>query len=174
MQPVTDKYDAIRDNVMQLLTAAAVTYRVRYVGETARETKGDAKPWPCDAWRFTFKGAGKDAEYSGDYFTGIGRRKPKGGAPADKGHPNTLYREDWEKQRLKPVSPPAADILHSLLLDATAEEQNFRDWAADLGYSDDSISALETYRECCDIGPKLRKVFTREHLDALRTATEEL
>jgi hypothetical protein len=173
---MTDKYQDIRDNVTRILAAANVAFTVRYVGETERPS-GD-KPWKCDVWRFTFvkpEDVGRlPHKYEGDYFTGLGHRKPIPGAPKDKGNPNTLYREDWEKRYLKPVAPPAADILHSLILDAGAEAMNFRDWASDYGYSDDSISALETYRTCCNIGAELRRIFGRETVEALRAATEEL
>lgn len=157
----------IRSTVEQILADAKITYSVRLVGETVRDEK-----WKCDAWRFTFSAGAK--RYDGDYFTGLGNRKPVNGAPSDKGNPNTLFREEWEKRWLKPVAPNAADVLHSLTLDATAADECFADWCANYGYSDDSLKALNTYRQCCAIAKELRAIFPRDVLDAIRKAVEEL
>ena len=45
--------------------------------------------------------------------------------------------------------PVLADLLDCLKLDASsAETETFPDWAADMGLSDDSISALQAFGEC--------------------------
>lgn len=157
----------IRSTVEQILSAAQITYAVRHMGETVKD-----KDWKCDAWRFTFSAGAK--RYDGDYFTGLGHRKPVKGAPTDKGNPNTLYREQWEQRWLKPIAPHAADVLHSLMLDVIAANESFADWCANFGYSDDSINALNTYRQCCAIAKELRAIFPRDVLDAIRKAVEEL
>ncbi len=71
-----------------------------------------------------------------DYFTGAGL--------VDKatGKPNKLKLDD---------------VLHSLVMDASACEQSFEDWCADFGSDSDSIRALETYRACQKNAAKLRK-----------------
>ena len=157
----------IRSKVTEILSAAGVTYTARRVGETRR------KDWQCDARRVAFKPAAGPA-FETDYFTGLGHRKPAKGAPADKGRPGTLYREQWEKRYLEPQAPDAADVLYSLVLDAQADSESFPDWCADFGYSDDSIDAFETYRACCDIGRQLRTVFRPEVLAQIRDAVAEL
>ena len=57
----------------------------------------------------------------------------------------------------KPLKPKLDDVLHALVMDASACEQSFEDWCSELGYSDDSIKALETYRECQKNADKLCK-----------------
>ena len=57
----------------------------------------------------------------------------------------------------KPVFPGVASVLHSLMLDAQALDQSFADWCDDLGYDDDSISAFDTYRACCENGKNCKR-----------------
>ena len=86
-----------------------------------------------------------------DYFTGLGRR-----------------------QGLKSPKPPkVADVLYSLLSDASAEQRNFHEWCSDYGYSLDSISALNVYRACLDTAAALRKCFSNELLAELRDLLAE-
>jgi len=51
-----------------------------------------------------------------------------------------------------------------LTLDAQTLDQSFTDWCAEFGYDDDSISAFDTYRACCENSKKLQKVFSRDTL----------
>jgi hypothetical protein len=153
----------IRSAVDQILSAAGIAFKAQLVGETIRDNN-----WKCDAWRVSF------GTFQTDYFTGTGHRKPVNGAPTDKGNPNTLYREDWEKRYLRPVAPKAADVLHSLIMDMEADSMSFRDWCDNYGYSDDSLTALDTYRACCKIAEKMRATFKPETLKALREAVQDL
>ena len=73
----------------------------------------------------------------------------------------------------KIVSPEVASVLHSLTLDAQALNQSFTDWCAEFGYDDDSISAFDTYRACCENGKKLQKVFSRSTLDKLEEILQD-
>lgn len=168
-------YAAIKTVVDGILQDAGVTFSILLVGETSRP-QSDGKAWKCDAWRVTLATGEGNARfaYETDYFTGLGHRKPVKGAPSAKGNPNTLYREQWEKQYLRPQAPRAADVLHSLILDSSADGMSFRDWCSDYGYSDDSISAFDTYRQCCDVAVNLRRIFRPETLNALRDAVQEL
>lgn len=68
------------------------------------------------------------------------------------------------------VAPKLPDVLHSLLLDGSAVDARFEDWCAEYGYSDDSIKALDTFRECERIGKALLRAFTRAELEELREA----
>lgn len=157
----------ISNKVSELLASAKITYSARYVGETVRDDK-----WKCDAWRVSFTPAnGRGMET--DYFTGLGLRKaPAGMRPQ---YPaNTTGRIEWERRWLKPQQPTAADVLHSLVLDAEADYMSFRDWCDNFGYSDDSLQALDCYRACCETAVKLRTVFRPETLAAIREAVQEL
>lgn len=71
------------------------------------------------------------------------------------------------------VTPKLPDVLHSLLLDGAAVDQTFEDWCAELGYSDDSIKARDTFEQCERIGKALARAFTRAELDELREAFRE-
>jgi hypothetical protein len=72
-----------------------------------------------------------------------------------------------------PKKPTAKDIMHSLILDASAIDESFTDWCAELGYSDDSIKAMHIYRECCETGVWLRKAFSRADIEAMREALQD-
>lgn len=147
---------SIETAVDEILARAAVTFAVRYVGETVRDDN-----WKCDAWRVGFtKGR---ANYGTDYFTGLGLRKPQR-FPEH----HALYVPG------KPQTPRAADVLHSLLLDAEAINASFSDWCSDFGADDDSIAAFNTYRACCKCAEGLRAVFSPSELEALREAVREL
>lgn len=173
--------DETRAAVRDLLTAAVVTFSARLVGETVRDNN-----WKCDAWRVTLsKGTdakgfklpgfeGKAETFETDYYTGTGHRKPIKGASVDKGNPGTVYREQWEKRNLRPVTPSAADVLYSLTLDASAADMSFNEWCAD--YNDgnnDSIKAFNTYQACCAIGKDLARVLDRKTLAELRDLLQD-
>jgi hypothetical protein len=158
--------ETARAAVAQILETARIAYSVRYVGQTTQPS--EPKPWECDEWRATIGG------HEFPYFTGLGLREPIRRIPDGGPMPRTgsLMREELEKAR-KPIAPHVADVLHSLLLDSSAIETSFKDWCSDFGYSDDSIAAPNTYNECCAIGQKLRKMFTREQRKALQEALRD-
>ena len=141
---MTTNAATIKDTVANLLSAAGVTFSVQSAGETVRDG------WKCDAWRVTL------GTMTTEYYTGTGLRKAL-----------TKF------QAPRPVAPVAADVLHSLLLDASACEMSFSDWAGDYGYSDDSIDALNVYRKCCAIGKDLRKVFDAKTRQAISDALQD-
>ena len=70
---------------------------------------------------------------------------------------NVVGWQQWEALYAKPKKPSNADILHSLIMDASACNDNFHDWCSNYGYSDDSIKAMNTYKSCLEIGTMLRK-----------------
>lgn len=140
----------------------ALPVKIDYVGETTRDND-----WQCDQWRVTL--SSKAGFHSFDYFTGLGLRTK----PAPMHNPprvNTLAWVDWQKTR-KPRKPKVADVLHSLILDASAADENFHDWCANFGYSNDSIKAMNTYKACLEVAQALRKHFSP---DTLRTVRELL
>lgn len=146
-----------------------IAYAARYVGETMRDNK-----WQCDAWRASFA-AGK-SRFETDYYTGLGHRKPvkgserQGGANMPK---KSIGYHEWAKRNIKPVTPCAADVLHSLILDSSAIDTSFDYWCSDYGYDTDSISAFNTYQQSCKIAKELRQVFTHAQIETLRGLLED-
>lgn len=163
----------VRPLVAAELEQARIKWSVRYVGETVRDNN-----WACDAWRVSLstypQGFGQSDTHpkrhvmETDYYTGLGLRKapPKPSIPYK---PGTIAHEEWMKAA-KPQAPSAADVLHSLLLDAEAAGDSFGDWCANFGYNTDSIKALNTYMACAKIGEELRKIMS----PALRKRLSEL
>lgn len=142
---------------------------ITYVGQTRRDNE-----WDCDQW--SVKISGRGGYWTTDYYTGLGLRGPRthdvtdGGPPPTKG---TLMWERLEASR-RPVKPKVIDVLHSLFLDATAADYNFDDWCASYGYDNDSIKALNIYKQCLDTATRLRKYFTKEQRDAIEEAIAEM
>jgi len=124
--------------------------KIRYIGEVPSKWSSSSNRTTVDQWIITV--TGKDGcHHMFDYFTGLGRRKV----------------------RNKPEPPKVADVLYSLLSDASAEQRNFHEWCSDYGHSLDSISALNTYRSCLDTAHALRKCFSNELLAELNTLLAE-
>lgn len=159
-------YSKIKADVDAYLAENGITYVVRYVGETTRDEE-----WQCDQWRITL--TGKSAKIETDYFTGLGRRKPVKGAPKNTANKNTIASKSWERHYLKPVTPLAADMLHSLVLESSAVDMSFVDWCADYGYNDDSRKALAMYEACCQVGLDLRKLLTHDQRETLREMLQD-
>lgn len=129
----------------------ALPVKIEYVAEVPSKWDTDT-PRTVDQWRVTL--SSKAGFHSFDYFTGLGlRHKP----------------DSWGKR--KPRKPKVADVLHSLILDASAADENFHDWCANYGYSDDSIKAMNIYKSCLETAQALRKHFSP---DTLRTVRELL
>ena len=124
--------------------------KIRYVGEVPSRWTSSPNRTTVDQWIIAV--TGKDGcHHMFDYCTGLGRRKV----------------------RNKPTPPKVADVLYSLLTDASAEQRNFHEWCSDYGHSLDSISALNTYRACLDTAATLRKCFSPELLAELRDLLAE-
>jgi hypothetical protein len=72
--------------------------------------------------------------------------------------------------KVQKVTPKLEDVCHSLLSDGAAffDGLRFEDWAADLGYSSDSIKAKETFEACDRIGRELSRGLSRDELSGLR------
>lgn len=124
----------------------ALPVKISYVGETVRDDK-----WKCDQWRITLEN--KLGAWNTDYFTGLGLRNKA---------------DAWGKRT--PKKPKIADVMYSLFSDARATDLNFSDWCMEYGYSDDSINALNTYRQCLDIATRLRKYLSpdqRKHIETI-------
>ena len=124
--------------------------KIRYVGEVPSKWPSSSNRTTVDQWAITvFDEDG--CRHMFDYFTGLGHRQG----------------------RNNPRQPKVADVLYSLLSDASAEQRNFHEWCSDYGHSLDSISALNTYRACLDTAAALRKCFSPELLAELTTLLAE-
>jgi hypothetical protein len=131
-------------------TLESLPVKIDYVGQTKRDHN-----WDCDQWRVTL--SSKAGFHSFDYFTGLGlRSKPK---------------TSWVTPT--PKKPKVADVLHSLIMDASAADENFHDWCANYGYSDDSIKAMNTYKACLEIAVALRKHFSPDTLRQVRELLQD-
>ena len=123
---------------------------IRYIGEVPSRWTSSPNRTTVDQWVITLLDEDGNPHMF-DYFTGLGRR-----------------------QGLKSPKPPkVADILYSLLSDASAEQRNFHEWCSDYGYSTDSINALNVYRACLDTAAALRKCFSYELLAELQDLLAE-
>ena len=72
--------------------------------------------------------------------------------------------------------PDVADVLDCLASDASTvmEGQDFEEWAAELGYDQDSRQAERTYKSCQDQTHYLEDAFGRNSLELLVYDTERL
>jgi len=162
-------YEAVKDNVDILLANANVTFAVQHLGIRKVEPQKNEHSvgWPVkayerDHWYVTFTKRDRlvsrlrGATEHFDFYTGTGlRKKPKYGPE-------------------KAVPPRAADVLYCLTSDAQAEHMSFAWWCANFGYDTDSISALNTYNECVKEAEKLRRIFSREEINAIEEMVREL
>lgn len=75
----------------------------------------------------------------------------------------------------KKVAPPALrDVMHSILMDASAiDEGSFEEWAPNLGYDPDSRKAEAIYRACLETALKLRAALGDANLARLREAFQD-
>lgn len=117
--------------------------KIDYLCETIQDND-----WQCDQWRVTI--SSKAGFNYLDYFTGLGLRSKN-----------------------IPKRPKIAEVLHSLVLDASAADENFNDWCANYGYSDDSIKALNIYKACLETAQTLRKHFSPDTLRTLRELLQD-
>ena len=123
---------------------------IRYIGEVPSKWPSSSNRTTVDQWIITV--TGKDGcHHMFDYYTGLGRRK----------------------ERNKPNPPKVADVMYSLLTDASAEQRNFHEWCSDYGHSLDSINALNAYRACLDTAHALHKCFSPELLAELQDLLAE-
>lgn len=125
-----------------------------YIGEMPSPW-GDNKPRTVDAWRVTIGARGRSntaGQWITTYYTATGLRSKTG--------------------RLRP--PTVADVLYSLFTDAASADQNFSDWCADFGYSDDSIRALNIYKACTEIAQNLRRQFDPATRAQIQSIIEEM
>lgn len=148
----------------------ALPVKIDYVAEVPSKWD-DSQKTTVDQWRVTI--SSKAGLHSFDYFTGLGLRDTVRGLKAMhiKGAAFDYKRDTWAAT--KPKAPKVADVLHSLIMDASAADENFHDWCANYGYSDDSIKAMNTYKACLEIAVTLRKHFSPDTLRQVRELLQD-
>lgn len=144
-----------------IIDLESLPVKIDYVGQTIREQN-----WECDQWRVTL--SSKAGFHSFDYFTGLGLRT----------RTYSGYGRKWDAMKKrhyddKPQKPKVSDVLYSLIMDANAADENFHEWCANYGYSDDSIKAMNTYKACLEIAVALRKHFSPDTLHQVRELLQD-
>ena len=133
------------------------------------DNEGD---WEFDAWHVKF--SNKYGSWSTTYKTGIGHRKfPKGFVPDKTLNPRCIAFAQQESCKIT-VMPSIADVMHSLIFDASAADDNFHDWCANYGYSEDSIKAMNMYKECLETATALRRYIDHTTLQKVREAVQDM
>lgn len=114
----------------------------------------DEDGWEHDAWDVTLTYQGQT--YAGiSYRMGTGHSKPATYADGAMGYQPV---KDW-----KPTAPDAATVVDSLLSDVSGLDRRFEDWAADLGYDEDSRKAERIYIECLKVLPRLQALLGADY-----------
>lgn len=156
----------IEQNVQSFLDAAGVVFNVVYQGESKDEE------WERDDWLCQFNNNGR-IQVGFEYHTGIAHREyPKWFIPKKFYNPRCIAAEKQEEQKM-PVFPCAASVLYCLISDAKALDTSFEYWCGDYGYDNDSLKAFNTYQACCEIGKKLKKLFTTNQLEAVEEMLQD-
>jgi len=139
----------------------ALPVKIAYVGDVIKEDN-----WTDDQWRVTV--TSDKGFHSFDYFTGTGHRTRiyrASGRHYDRAK-KVFYDEKVKK-------PKIANVLHCLINDASAADENFHDWCSNFGYSNDSLKALDIYKDCLNTAGALRRHFTRETLAQIRELLQD-
>lgn len=148
--------------------------------------------WPCIEYTCQLSDSRRRVIWTGEFRLGVGHVKwPKGDARYPEGiTQDELYclntvrmkpgaqiadKQLWADTAAKlakaqKVAPKLEDVCHSLLMDGSAyfDGLRFEDWAAELGYSDDSIKAKETFEACDRTGRDLSRALSRDEIAGLR------
>jgi hypothetical protein len=173
-----------RVTLVSLVEARGITSEAKHVRFEGRGVDGKPIEWPHDLWNVTIHYNGKS--HSAEFRTGIGHRKLASGVKHD-GWEYLLRVStgDWVRNGLsaveahmlilpvvkgKVVPPSTADVLYCLASDASGAQGSFDEWCSNLGESNDSIKALETYRACQKTRDALLRMFGAELLDELAQA----
>lgn len=134
-----------------------------------KDTKGDS--WAHDAWKVTL--SYQERKLTTSYSTGLGHRTlittvKKYGEVYSGMLGNFRGVEAATKVGYtSPVTPSVADVVSSLLCDASCVDYSYDEWCSDLGYDTDSRKALDTYLQCQTTGVKLRSLFTSDTYQSL-------
>ena len=120
-----------------------VVYSIKHVGISSPDG------YERDNWIITLEKTEGKSKETFEYFTGIGRRKNG-----------------------RPVTPDVYAILSCLCGDAILGREYFSEFCENLGYSQDSRKALDTYLACQENGRKLRKFISSDLQEKIHLGDE--
>ena len=114
--------------------------------------------WPHFSWRvlindvaFEYKtGLGHRTDFRKARFGGFNNKSEKPGVRVESA-------QCWAH------IPEIDQVLHCLFMDAQCGSESFDEFCANYGYSDDSLKALDTYRDCIESGKKLRLALGKDY-----------
>lgn len=159
--------------------------------------KGEAKAWPHVSFKITLSRNGREF-WSGPYRFGIGHFRPTAAEAAKLGSfyyahklpagadslaaawarkPYADFRDKEltaavavEIAKMRKFAPTVEGVFLSILSDGAAyfDAQTFEEWAGDLGFSPDSISARAIFDECDRTGRAIARAFADDELAVLR------
>ena len=92
------------------------------------------------------------------------RQAPRSQSDIEAGKPRVFF----------PIMPGAANVLYSILMDASVlDSGGFEEWANELGYDPDSRHAESIYRACLEIALKVRSGLGESVMSELQTAAQD-
>ena len=137
-----------------------IEFEVRHISAPTKQ-RSDNFHETSDRWLFVVKGE------TFDYYTGTGHREYK------RSFDHLYDRRTWESLKYKnltengfkkfiecstPTPPDLKGLLHSILMESSANDMSFDDWCGEFDYDTDSIKAQRTYFDCQENSSKLRKL----------------
>lgn len=186
------RWDALSEDREFILERMKVAVTAVFVPFSQSRNKGEKQP--SLNWRVTLMKDGREVMKDVDYMQGCGhcpaekktfntpRMNPKTEkrdaiayeCETGKEYNTRFYSNLGYRPTGKAIAPPStADILHSLLLDASAlDSRDFADWCSEYGYDTDSIKARDMYDACITTATQLRAAFGQNTLDNLRDLFE--
>lgn len=153
---------------MEQINLESLPIKATLLGQTKRDD------WDCFEWRIEL--SSKAGFWTFPYYCGLAHVEKKPGAwpmPNPPYRKGTVAYEQWAERSQRPKRPSNADILHSLLMDSEAESMNFSEWCENFGMSDDSIKALNMYKQCLETATHLRKHLGRDVVAQLKIQLED-
>ena len=162
---------------MTAITDAGLTIAATFVPWSLSRSRAEKNP--SLNWRITLQHKGRDV-LTCDYSAGCGHSPAHNRTFATDYEKRTAIRQECEtgyatkgaliayqfRQGPK-IEPDARDVINSIILDGSAINSPFTDWAADYGYSTDSIAARAAYDQCLAHGVALRAAVGPSLFDAL-------
>ena len=81
---------------------------------------------------------------------------------------------DWRNGKEELDESDYKNALNCILSDTYAAQDTFKDFCSEFGYSDDSIKALKTYKECKRNAERVNKLFGGFDLLSIQNELEEM
>lgn len=113
--------------------------------------------WPHFAWKVEINGL------FFDYKTGLGHKTNFMGREYGKMNKKPENSIRLEDAKCWAHIPKIDHVLHALFLDASCGFESFDNFCDNLGYSNDSITHFEIYRQCAATDKKLRIALGKEY-----------